>query len=259
MKMALFFLFALSLVFGVNIYLFIRGWQALPPYIWVRISYTFVFIVAIACFFLRMYYGDKLPEKVSIAFSAIGFTWLVAVFYLALFALSIDIVRIANHFFKFLPDFIYSNYQLVKLTMAISGIIIVAITLAAGNHKFNNPIVRQVDLSLDKGSSSKEIKIVFASDFHLSYYINRDNLKKYVALINSQKPDLVLLGGDITDRNIEPLLKGKMSEIMAEIVSKYGVYAISGNHEFYNGDRKQIIDYIQSAGITFLVDSAVQS
>jgi len=190
--MLLFFLFALSVIFGVNIYLFVRGWQVFPPYLWIRILYTFVFILAIACFFLRMYYGDKLPERVTLTFSAVGFTWLVTVFYLALYALSIDIVRIANHFFHFLPDFINSNYQFVKLTLAISGIIIVSIILAIGNYNFNHPIVRNIDLAFDCPQQNKEIKIVLASDMHLSSSINRENLSNIISGLDRDIPKILL-------------------------------------------------------------------
>ena len=163
----------------------------------------------------------------------------------------------ANHLFHFYPDFIKSNYQVVKLSLAILGAVLVSITLVYGNFKFNNPKVSKLDITLDKPLQNKEIKIVLASDIHLNSYINRENLEQYVAMINGQNPDLVLLAGDIVDRNIEPLVKEHMSEVLSSIHSKYGVYAITGNHEFYGGDKEKIYDYIKSAGITFLRDSTV--
>ncbi len=84
------------------------------------------------------------------------------------------------------------------------GILFVSLLLAFGNHKFNNPEVTTLNISLDREpnavkETAKELKIVMASDIHLSSYINRKNLERYVALINNQNPDLVLLAGDIAD------------------------------------------------------------
>lgn len=253
----MFFIVVLSVFMGVTTYVFVRGWQAFPPNLCIRIIYSLIFVLSFASFFARMYYGDKIPERISVLLSAVGFTWLVAVIYLSLYAFSIDLIRLANHLFHFYPDFIKSNYQVVKLSLAILGAVLVSITLVYGNFKFNNPKVSKLDITLDKPLQNKEIKIVLASDIHLNSYINRENLEQYVAMINGQNPDLVLLAGDIVDRNIEPLVKEHMSEVLSSIHSKYGVYAITGNHEFYGGDKEKIYDYIKSAGITFLRDSTV--
>ncbi|MGE4414041.1 MAG: metallophosphoesterase, partial [Bacteroidales bacterium] len=40
-----------------------------------------------------------------------------------------------------------------------------------------------------------------------------------------------------------------------KIDSRYGVFAISGNHEFYGGEREEIYSYLRSSGIEMLLDS----
>ncbi|MEN6619482.1 MAG: metallophosphoesterase [Rikenellaceae bacterium] len=255
----MFFLVVLSVVLGVTAYVFVRGWQSFPSNLWVRIIYTLIFALSVAAFFVKMFMGDKLPEGFSSMLSTVGFTWLIAVIYLFFYVFAIDIVRFANHFFHFFPDFIKNNYSAVKLSLAMIGIVSVSVVLAFGNHKFNNPEVTSLDITLDKPQQNKELTIVMASDLHLSSYINRENLKRYVTLINSQKPDIVLLAGDVADMNIAPLVNEKMAEVLAEIKAKYGVYAITGNHEFYGGDKEKIYDYIKSAGIVFLRDTAVMA
>lgn len=258
----LFFLVVLSVVMGVTTYVFVRGWQALPANIWLKTGYALIFSLSVASFFVKMFLGDKLPEGFSSLLSAVGFTWLIAVIYLFFYVFALDIIRVANHFFHFLPEFIKDNYAVVKLSLAIVGILFVSLLLAFGNHKFNNPEVTTLNISLDTEpnavkETAKELKIVMASDIHLSSYINRKNLERYVALINNQNPDLVLLAGDIADMNITPLVNEKMAEVLSQIKAKYGVYAITGNHEFYGGHKEEIYEYIKSAGIHFLKDSSV--
>jgi len=267
----LFFLVALSVVMGVTTYVFVRGWQSLPTGLWLKIGYTLIFALSMASFFARMFLGDSLPEGFSSVLSAVGFTWLIAVIYLFFYVFAIDIVRIANHFFHFLPHFIKDNYAMVKLTLALTGVVFVTTLLAFGNHKFNNPIVTTLDITLAKPQyiqeettnekspgeiPIKELTIVMASDIHLSSYINRKNLERYVTLINNQNPDLVLLAGDIADMNLAPLVNEKMAEVLAQIKATHGVYAITGNHEFYGGHKEEIYKYLESAGIHFLKDSS---
>lgn len=198
-----------------------------------------------------------MPENISGLLSAVGFTWLVAVIYFALFALSLDIIRLANHFFNFYPEFVRSDYPLVKLLSASLGVVAISLILLCGNIKFNNPKVTKLDISLERYSMGREIRIVMASDLHLSSYIGKKELERYVSLINSQKPDIVILAGDIADRSVKPLSDENASEVLSAIKSRYGVFAISGNHEFYGGEREKIYDYIKSSGITFLLDSSV--
>ncbi len=284
----LFFLVVFSVVMGATTYVFIRGWQSLPTGLWLKIGYTLIFALSMASFFARMFLGDSLPEGFSSVLSAVGFTWLIAVIYLFFYVFAIDIVRIANHFFHFLPLFIKDHYAIVKLTLAVAGVVFVSTLLAFGNHKFNNPIVTTLDITLDKPqyiqkqtanekqtnneqsskeltnideasvevAAQKQLTIVMASDIHLSSYINRKNLERYVTLINNQNPDLVLLAGDIADMNLAPLVNEKMAEVLAQIKATHGVYAITGNHEFYGGHKEEIYKYLESAGIHFLKDSS---
>ncbi len=287
----LFFLVVLSVVMGVTTYVFVRGWQSLPAGLLLKIGYTLIFALSMASFFARMFLGDTLPEGFSSVLSAIGFTWLIAVIYLFFYVFAIDIVRIANHFFHFLPDLIKDNYAVVKLSLAVIGVVFVSTLLAYGNHKFNNPVVTTLDITLDKPQYIKKqttseklskektnidealqkqitnekspgeqpikhLTIVMASDIHLSSYINRKNLERYVAFINNQNPDLVLLAGDIADMNLAPLVNEKMAEVLAQIKATHGVYAITGNHEFYGGHKEEIYKYLESAGIHFLKDSS---
>lgn len=252
----LFFIVILSVVMGVTTYVFVRGWQSLPTGLWLKVIYTLIFALSMASFFARMFLGDMLPEGFSSVLSAVGFTWLIAVIYLFFYVFAIDIFRIANHFFHFLPPFIKDNYAVVKLSLAVIGVVFVSTLLAFGNHKFNNPVVTPLDITLTKSQSPKELTIVMASDIHLSSYINRKNLERYVTLINNQNPDLVLLAGDIADMNLAPLVNEKMAEVLAQIKATHGVYAITGNHEFYGGHKEEIYKYLESAGIHFLKDSS---
>lgn len=239
-------------------YLFLRGWQSLSKIHWLRIAFATLYFLSFSAFMLKMFVGDNMDPAVGLWLSRIGFTWFVAVIYLALFALSLDIIRLTNHFTGFYPAFIRENYQTVKLVLALGGALTVSGLLIYGNWKFNHPEVRELTIKIDKPLPEGGIDIVMASDIHLSNYINRDKFKKYVNLINSQNPDIVMLAGDISDRNLKPLVEGNIAELFREIRSEYGIYAVTGNHEFYGGEREAIYGYYRSAGINLLIDSVAR-
>ena len=251
----LFFLLVLSFYFGINGYVFYRGLQTLPSSITLKIVYSILFWLFTLSFFVRMFSGDRLPQGLSITLSVIAFTWMVAVIYFALIILGIDILRIINHFTGLFPAFIRENYQMVKYITGAASVVFVTGLLVYGNIRFNNPEVTRLELKIGKPLPGDELKLVMISDIHLSNYITGDDLDKYIEMINGENPNLVLIAGDIADMRLEPLKKWGVAERFAKIKAPMGVYAISGNHEFYGGEKDQILDYLKEGGVNILLDS----
>jgi predicted MPP superfamily phosphohydrolase len=53
--------------------------------------------------------------------------------------------------------------------------------------------------------------------------------------MNSLNPDIILLAGDIVDDKASVLDERGIGESFRKLKAKYGVYSITGNHEFING------------------------
>ena len=101
------------------------------------------------------------------------------------------------------------------------------------------------------------LKIIFASDFHIKPYEGY-RLKRVVKSINKQKPDLILLGGDFVNGHkqnytmpIEDIAAG-----LKNLKSKYGVIAVLGNHDGWQGKYK-IIKALKANGIIVLENSNI--
>jgi predicted MPP superfamily phosphohydrolase len=123
--------------------------------------------------------------------------------------------------------------------------------------RFSNPKV--VNLNLDiakKAGNIKSLSIVALSDVHLGEVIRKNMLVKYVELINRQNADVILIAGDLFDRNLHSVERQKMDAELRKLKSKYGVYAILGNHEYY-GNLGEAMEAIRRSGIKLLRDSAV--
>ena len=101
---------------------------------------------------------------------------------------------------------------------------------------------------------AKPVKLLLASDLHLGYHNPRKELKRWVDMINAEKPDLVLIAGDIIDMSMRPLKEENMAEEMRRIEAP--VYACLGNHEYYSNE-PEAQRFMNEAGIHLLRDSSV--
>ena len=74
------------------------------------------------------------------------------------------------------------------------------------------------------------IRIALVTDLHSCKY-GKDQ-EKLLRAIDEQKPDLILLGGDIID---DGLPTGPAEAFLAGISGKYPIYYVTGNHECWSG------------------------
>ena len=129
-----------------------------------------------------------------------------------------------------------------KLCFGLGVIVLIAISIFAFRVDIN--VVEYV-LSSDKVTDS--IRIALIADLHSCDY--GENQHELLSLINTQHPDIVLLGGDIVD---DKLPQHKAIEFLSRISDQYPCYYVSGNHEFWSGDIKGIKSMIKSHGIHVL-------
>ncbi|MEO8698997.1 MAG: metallophosphoesterase [Kofleriaceae bacterium] len=75
--------------------------------------------------------------------------------------------------------------------------------------------------------------IVQLTDLHVGMTIDRTFVQRVVDHANSLSPDLIALTGDLVDGRVEDL----RDEIapLAGLRAKHGVFAVTGNHEYYSG------------------------
>ncbi|MGD9487261.1 MAG: metallophosphoesterase [Calditrichaceae bacterium] len=253
------FLTIILAIYGsVNFYIFLRGWEALSRYPTFKI-YFFIFFWSIAASFI----AGRILEKygffaVSKILIHMGSYWLAMMLYLFLILLVIDLVRLINHFIPFFPDYIYNNYHSVKQITAVSVVLSALIIVWAGHINAVIPGIRTLELKIDKRvENTKNLNIVLASDIHLGTIIGRSEIDNIVAMINKLEPDIVLLPGDIVDEDIGPVIRQNLGEALNNIRTRYGVFAVTGNHEFIGGV-ESAHQYLSGHRITMLRDSVAR-
>lgn len=116
------------------------------------------------------------------------------------------------------------------------------------------PVVREITVETDKLSDGKSFKMVQISDLHLNYAKTDAWLASVRDKINLIAPDAVVITGDLIDARLCGF--NNFCEILGGIESKYGVFAITGNHEYYVGLEK-FEALSKAAGIKILYNENV--
>lgn len=251
--MTFLFFFAIVLIIYslANYYIFIRGWQALPQGSKIRVYYLTAFLILASSYIV-----GRILEKIYLSIASdifvwIGSFWLAAMLYLFLAVLLIDIFSLLNHWI-----FKISFPAQMPLYTALTVFGLTVILLIYGYINACNPRIKTLDIKVDKKSSLSQLSIVALSDIHLGTIVGRQRFCRMVERINHLEPDLVLLAGDIVDEDLAPVIRENLGEALTEIRAKYGVYGITGNHE-YIGGVEPAAHYLETHNVRLLRDTTI--
>jgi uncharacterized protein len=118
------------------------------------------------------------------------------------------------------------------------------------------PVVKDYEVALSGLPPERDgTTLIAVSDLHLGNLLGRRWLKDLTQRLNTMNPDLVLVLGDLVDGNVgsvEPL-----REILQGLKAPLGVYAVTGNHEFYAGLERSV-RLFEESGFQVLRDRNVQ-
>ncbi len=175
--------------------------------------------------------------------------------YLFLFVLLLDLLLLANLLFRTVL-----REKIKKMSFRIRGLaIIVFCSLAlvvVGMINFNTIRTTKYQITIPgKLSVISHLRIAFASDFHLQEGTSIRFVERFMAKIDSIKPDLMLFGGDIVEGDRKGENMEHFERLFRSITTRYGVYGVLGNHEYYARQDKG--SFFSKAGIEILSDSVV--
>lgn len=176
-------------------------------------------------------------------------------FIFALFLLiPAEIVRLVLFLIHKLPP---KGEKRRKLHIISGGVICALVASIVVGGMINAFTIRATnyDIEVKKQSNISGLKVVAISDIHLGYQIGTGYLKDMVEEINAQKPDIVLIVGDIIDSSTDMVFDlSRAQDVFGQIQSKYGVFAVLGNHDVYTNRMEQFFD---ESNITLLKDESV--
>ena len=253
--MLIFFLVVVTVFALVSWYVFSRGLLALKGSSY-RTLFIWIFWTASAAFIIGQILERGEATLLTRIVTHIGSVWLSVFLYLLLFVIFTDIIRLVNHFFPFFPERIslrFTNGQILFMTGAVLSL---SITIA-GYFNARYPRVTKTVIETRKGiNGHKELKVVFISDVHIGAVTGKKRINEMVGSINELNPDIVIFGGDLVDHNPRFVKAFNAGEILQKIKSKYGIFAVAGNHEFI-GNAEISISYLEKYGIKYLRDTII--
>lgn len=227
------------------VYLAWHIWMILPFSGWWKTA----IIVLGVCSFLLLFLSvarkfDTLPLSLAQWSYEIGTSSIMVMLYLVMLFLVLDLGRLMH----LVPrSLVYHNWQsALVIFVMIFGIFLY------GNLHYKNKVRVPLELKTSK-PLSREYRVVMLSDLHLGYHNPRQEFARWVDIINAEKPDFILIAGDIIDGSMRPLLEEKVAEEFHRL--KAPVYACLGNHEYYAGE-PQAQQFYKDAGIHLLIDEA---
>ncbi len=176
-----------------------------------------------------------------------GTSWLIVLLYATLLFITLDVCRAIG-----LVQPSVLRQSLVG-TLAVVGLL--SALMCYGGWRYHNKARVTLELSAPAGKAlSKPVTAVMMSDLHLGYHNRRAELGRWVDMVNAERPDVVLIAGDIIDSSVRPLLEEDMAAELRRVNAP--IIACLGNHEYF-ATTPAARRFMNDAGITLLVDSCL--
>ena len=151
--------------------------------------------------------ANHLPLRVSRLLARVGGYWFVYGYYMTMLlvpAFIVWLVCLAEPL-GFGVDWWQSVFAVYYGRAALLGL---ALLLACGSWRARHPVVRIVEVKTAK-PIEREFSVAFASDIHLGAVLGRSFAAELRRDMMKLRPDLILLGGDIIDGNLDYVLRDR--------------------------------------------------
>lgn len=237
------FLFLLPFYLGVSSYMMFRFFYWMKHcnhrFNWLRFKVPFAVVYLFMA--LSPVIAFLLPKSaVAIVIRRISTYWIGIMLYSLLYVVLFDLLRLIAKHTKLKNTLLFSRGSVISI-----GSVVVACAVATclyGIFNARNIKVNEYSVTVNKScGSDKHLKAVLVADLHMGYAIGVDHITNMVEKINQQDADIVIIAGDIFDNSYDGMddpegIKAQLKSIK----SKYGVYAVYGNHDI---DEKNLMGF----------------
>ncbi|MDR2635266.1 MAG: metallophosphoesterase [Campylobacteraceae bacterium] len=170
-------------------------------------------------------------------------------FILFFFSLLYFILRVPLFILPFSKERRQALKYILDITILIASISWILKGLIGG---FSKPIRRKVAVKIDGLSSA--LSIVHITDAHIGKVLGREFMQEVVDGANELDADIVVITGDLVD--MSPKYAKEKLEPLQKLKSRYGVYYVLGNHEYFD-NVAGVVELIKSFGIRVLENENV--
>ena len=104
-------------------------------------------------------------------------------------------------------------------------------------------------------SAFEGFRICQLSDLHIGPFMPAEEIRKYAAIANALKPDLMVLTGDFV--TFDPSTQQAAVEALSGLRAPFGVYGCLGNHDAWAGVEDSITELFRRTGVRMLRGESV--
>lgn len=248
--MTLFLLIYLSIYGGVHLYAFLklkRGFAlGLHAYLILAIFMILMVVAPIAVRIAERHGHEALARGLAY----IGFTWMGLLFIFFSASLFFDIYRLLHFLARMLTQRPLEDFTLSLRNFCTLAILFSFAAVIYGYFEALHIRTEHVTVKTSKMPEKIDrFRVVQISDVHLGLIVGKSRLKRILRQVKNARPDILVSTGDLVDGQMDDL--EMLTDMLQNIPTKYGKFAITGNHEFYAGlDRA--LAFTQKAGFTIL-------
>jgi predicted MPP superfamily phosphohydrolase len=241
--MAWFLIRILSIWAALHLYVFWR--LASIPWIAQHASPPALIVSAVALwssYVVARILDEKGLQAVSWPIEYLAANWIGLLFLLFWAFLVVDILTLGGWLFQ-------AQVPTIRTWAAATATFL---SLVALIQAIRPPVVTDYEVQLPGLPSERDgTALLLLSDLHLGNLLGRRWLGSLISRVTEMKPDIVVIVGDLVDGNVgrvEPL-----REVLQGLRAPLGVWAVTGNHEFYAGLERSV-RLLENAGFRVLRD-----
>ena len=235
----------ISIITVFHVYVFLR--LASVPVVKRHIPKKILFGVCIllwAVFYLGRVYGHNGNGALAAGIEFAGMTWMGTVMLVFICVLAVDIVTLFGLLFR-------QKAPAIRGWAFVAGIGLAAFALFQG---MRAPVITDYEIEMNGLPKIYDGLIVVAlADTHLGPQIGEEWLSARVEQVQAERPDMILLLGDIFEGHVPR--PEKLISIMRRFSAPLGVWGVTGNHEYHGGGS---VHLMEKARIRLLRDKWVQ-
>lgn len=96
----------------------------------------------------------------------------------------------------------------------------------------------------------KGTTIALISDIHSSVFMIREDMERYVKVVNNLKAEMIFVTGDFVNSKLREVYP--FAEAFSGLSAPLGVYGVTGNHDYYTGNIEKVAQEVGQCGIRLL-------
>jgi predicted MPP superfamily phosphohydrolase len=249
-----FFLFVFAVYGSVHVYAFLKARNALQFGLFAGVVIAVFMLLMIFALFLVRALEDHDYEISARVLAYVAYFWMAVLFLFFCSSLLFDIGALLTRTVGWLTQTDpFSYFPSARLSFFICLCISLVINLY-GYFEASEIRIEHVRIVTTKlPPDIDRITIAQITDVHLGLIVRHERLEKMLALVRSEKPDILVSTGDLVDAQINHLTG--LGELLRGVKTPYGNYAITGNHEYYAGIEKALA-FTRDSSFTVLRNEA---